>query len=196
MDAITNWPEPRNKNRPLYNAVVEVTRVSASEAVEPVTLEEIKAHMKIDFSDEDDFLQDVLRPACRRTVENYTGVAMIRSDVTAVLKNEIGGIELPYGPIVDISPTGNLLEDLNGDPIDGSTYHVDGVQFLTIREPFADNVYATYQSGYEPEDIPQDLKYALLEEIAFRYHNRGSAEKISPMAKGFADKHRRSTWLL
>lgn len=176
--------------RPLYNAVLEARLLPTS--LEPVTLVEVKAHLKIDFSDEDNYLTALIT-SCRSALERYTGVSISGHTIVAVLKNECGNIELPYGPVV--FPINDIeFLDIDGEVIDSADMILTGDTFLRLST-ITDYVKVTYVTGYNSSTLPQDLKYAVLEEIAFRYHNRGSVEGVSAGARGFADNHKR-TWLL
>lgn len=132
---------------------------------EPVTLEEAKTYMKIDY-DEDDTLITALIVAARQKLEKYLGICMIPKRVIAILQNDCGGIEIPYGPIYGtIDPT--LITDAQDQEVS-----------VTIRGgiyPFLvttiDYVQLIYDAGFY--ELPEVLKIAIKAQVMFMYENRG-----------------------
>lgn len=155
----------------------------ASFADEPVTLEEVKRHLNLlfdtegsaEFDDDDTYLFDLVRQ-CRESVEQTIGVSMAVKTYKAILRNECGGIEIPFGPIAEIisvvDKEGNVLAS-------GTDYSVRGSGFKWIEQPCVDYLEVYYTSGYTQATIPSGLKRALLEEIAFRYNHRGDAMNVT-----------------
>jgi uncharacterized phiE125 gp8 family phage protein len=162
-----------------YNDIIEVqvTTDVAAFANEPVTLDEVKRHLNLlfdttgsyDFDDDDTYLT-ALVSQCRESVEQWLGISMAAKTYRAILRNECGGIEIPYGPVTGVTS----VKDIDGVVLvvtDG--YQLRGNQFQWIEKPVSCYIDIVYTSGYTPANIPKGLKHALLEEIAFRYNNRG-----------------------
>jgi len=162
-----------------YNDIIEVqvTTDVAGLAAEPVTLDMVKRHLNLlfdttgsaVFDDDDTYLTDLVTQ-CRESMEESLNVSMAVKTYRAILRNECGGIEIPYGPVTAITSVKDIDAVLL---VDGDTYQLRGNQFKWLESPVSCYVDIIYTSGYTPANIPKGLKRALLEEIAFRYNNRG-----------------------
>src|SRR5690349_10277020 len=118
-----------------YNDVidVEVTTAVASLAAEPVTLEQVKRHLSLQFDtsgsyqfDDDDTKLEELIVQSREYLEQYTGLSMASKTYKAILRNECGDIEIPYGPITSITS----LKNSDGIAlVSGTSYRLRGNQF-------------------------------------------------------------------
>lgn len=139
-------------------------------ATEPVGLEETKLYMKIDDDiTEDDDLITSLITAARSQLEELTGLSFIPKLITVQLKNQCGGIEIPYGPIpwdIDIS----LITDIEGDEYDIDIYGTGGFFYIPTK---TDWVQLIYVAGYGyTEDLPEDLKTAIKAKVFCMYEDR------------------------
>ncbi len=159
-----------------YNDIIEV-QVTAGPETEPLTLDEVKRHLNLlfdtagsyDFDDDDTYL-NALIGECRQAMEEILGIGLALKSYRAILRNECGGIEIPYGPISTIGD----IKDIDGTLlVDGETYQLRGLEFKWIESPVSCYIDIEYSAGYSTVNIPKGLKRALLEEIAFRYNNRG-----------------------
>lgn len=159
-----------------YNAVLDV-HFSDDEEVEPVTLTEAKNWCRIDVSDDDDIITELIT-AARIICEQYSNISFIPRTVTARLKNPLGGIYLPYGPVTELASVTD--DDLN--ELEIGDYTITGASFKQIKEPFTE-LTLVYTAGYEL--LPKNLKKAMLNQISWMYDNRGSDEsaQISEQAK-------------
>jgi hypothetical protein len=127
---------------------------------EPVALAEAKTFCRIDGTDED-ALVSALIAAARLHVESLTGRALIEQTWRLVLETPRGlVIELPVVPALAIvdAPDGAVLQ---GDAV----LLAEAVAPLTID----------YTAGYgEAEDVPPDLRQAVLTLVAYWYEHRDS----------------------
>lgn len=180
-----------------YNAVLDV-QVTEDMEEEPVTLSEVKQHLNLlfdtdgsfDFTDDDSKLTELITE-CRMALEKYTGVSFGEKTIQAIIRNEMGNQEIPYGPVVgDI--TSAVTEDGEAIP----DVKVRGLQFKWVESPYSCYMHLTYTAGYDT--LPADLKRAIKEEVAFRYKNQGDqpGDTISESARQLADPYRRTQWLL
>lgn len=136
---------------------------------EPVSLQELKDYAKIDFDTDDTLLQSLITVS-RLFLETYTGLSFIPKRLTAQLRNECGGIEIPYGPMQgDLDQT--LITDRDGNE---TTIETEGLDFLSIRTQTA-FVQLIYGAGYTT--LPEPLKTAIKAQAFFLYENRG--ERLS-----------------
>ena len=143
-----------------YNAVISA-EFSDESATEPVTLQEAKDWCRIDVSDDDSLITELIKGA-RYICELYSNISFIERTVTAIIVNGLGRINLPYGPVTS----------------EVAYYDEDEVELTDYSLKTADDcrVQAVYSAGYEA--LPKNLKTALLNQILWMYENRGD-EKLS-----------------
>ena len=132
----------------------------AGPAGEPISRAEAKAYCRVDGDDEDALI-DALIAAARLQVESLTGRALL----SQTWRYERAGtqlcVELPILPVASlvVAP-------------DGATIQGDAV-LLAAPE---DGVSIDYVAGYGgAEDVPADLKQAVLVLVAYWYENRDLA---------------------
>lgn len=158
-----------------YNDVIEV-QVVTEPTTEPVTLTEAKRHLNLlfdtsgsyEFDDDDTYLTDLITQ-CRERVEQQIGVSLAEKTLKAILRNDCGGIEIPFGPVNTITD----LKDEDAVEITSDNYKLRGNLFKWIESPCDCYIEVNYEAGYSETTIPKALKRAILEEIAFRYNHRG-----------------------
>lgn len=161
-----------------YNDVIEVQVVTDITA-EPVTLIEVKRHLNLQFDtsgsyqfDDDDTKLTALITQCRDELEQYTGLSFAGKTLKAILRNECGNIEIPFGPVTALTS----IKDVDGNTLtSGTSYVVRGNLFKWIESPRSCYLEVNYTAGYTA--LPAGLKRALLEEIAFRYTNAGDQQQ-------------------
>jgi hypothetical protein len=167
MDFFRNVQDlPTGKNRPLYNNAYPVV-FSSEGSTEPVDVLKVKRQLQLasDFTDDDTYLQELIS-RCRRIIEKRRGVSLITRTVTAVIKNELGNIELPYGKVNTI--TSALDED--GNAIDSTGY--------TVRDGVLETKYDYIKLAYTvTPSTDESIIDELLELIAYKYAHRGDEEK-------------------
>ena len=151
---------------------------------EPVTLAELKAHLRIDVGDEDELLEGLIRVA-RAHLEAVTGVALMsqgfrlflddwpRSEVIQLMRTPVQTIDaiLVYdadGVAQDQDLTGMLL-DATAKPAR-----------LVVRErsrpgPPINGIEIEFTAGFGAgTDVPPELKRAILIHVAHLYEFRGA----------------------
>lgn len=152
-----------------------------SMGVEPVTLAEAKTHLRVTFTDDDVEIYRMITRA-RKYIENYCNISIVLQRIQ-VVANICGCWDLPYGPVVDIETVENR-ELYNGSGplvyvpatgdwfIDGDNFDSENTQHISTRDRFyPDNrTRITYTAGGY---CPDDLKAAILAQLAFMYEKRG-----------------------
>lgn len=166
---------------------------------EPVTLAQAKAHLRVDFTDDDAYITALLTVG-RMSIEGYTYLSLIQKNLI-VTCDMLKDLELPYGPILSDNDS-IILTDADGDTVDPTTYQITGVSFKTISSLTQKYFRATlqYSAGYTA--VPMLLQQAILNEIAFRYENRGDSadtrKSVNPgiceAAQVLAEPYQRLTW--
>lgn len=159
---------------------------------EPVSLTEVKSYLHIDFT-EDDNLLSIMIKAARKRLERYTGVSFGSKVITAYIKTIAKyPTELPYGPAVTISSVS--LWDENAYNVT-EEYYVVGTDFKKIVV-YTDGLYkVNYTTNWT---VPEDIKLAIMAEVAYRYENRGddNVGTLSTQAKDLAHPYRRLNTVL
>jgi uncharacterized phiE125 gp8 family phage protein len=95
-------------------------------AAEPVTLAEVKAHLRLDHDSEDDLLNGLIR-AAREDVERATGLALIEQNWRLVLDDwpREGCVTVPLYPVREILSVTAYGSEGEGSVIDPASYAVD-----------------------------------------------------------------------
>jgi hypothetical protein len=165
------------------NLVLDI-QFSNESLVEPVTLPEARSWLKLDVSDDDTIVTELITVA-RQQCEGFLNISLISRTVTAWLQIGLDEIRLPYGPVKTITSVTNY----KGDPIAG--YQVKYELFKAL-DPCTE-VKTVYDAGFNGS-IPKQFKTAIKEQIAWLYTNRGDAEvteTLSPIAKKILAPYRR-----
>jgi uncharacterized phiE125 gp8 family phage protein len=165
-------------------------------AVEPVTLAQAKAHLKVDTTD-DDALITALISAARARAEWHTGRALITQGWTLWLDcwPASGAIEVPLPPLQSITSVTTYARDDSASVMDSALYTIDAVSApgrLALKSDAApptnlravNAIAVAFTAGYGDAagDVPQILNEAILELIAYLYENRGEAPAELPLA--------------
>ena len=163
-------------------------------AVEPVSLAEAKAHLKIDTTDEDALIAALIA-AARARAEWHTGRALITQAWTLFLDCwPADAIEIPLPPLQGVTAVTAYARDDSAHVLDASLYTLDTASAparLALKPgvPPPTNlrrlnaIAVAFTAGYGPSagDVPQLLKEAILELVAFLYENRGEAPAELPL---------------
>lgn len=128
---------------------------------EPVTLEEMKAWMRVSSTADDTLISSLITEA-RELIET----ALNHSIVEQTIELTASGREklyLPFQPVTDVT----TVKDMDGEDL---PYEFDGfiISFTSISTSITD-----YTAGYAAP--PEGLLVGLKEVVAFLYENRGDA---------------------
>lgn len=166
-----------------YNDVieVEVTTSVASIDDEPGTLAQVKQHLNMQFDtsgsyqfDDDDTKLELVMKDSREHLEQFTGLSLAQKEYKAILRNECGGIEIPFGPITDLGD----VKDIDGNTLTVDTdYVIRGNKFKWIERPCSCYLEVNFTAGYTPDNIPEGLRRAWLVQIAWNYVNTGDQQQ-------------------
>lgn len=140
-------------------------------AIEPVTLEEAKVYLRVDFDDDDAVITRMIRSSVQR-LQKYSGRVFTRSNCSAYYRQECGGdrILLAYNDNISLT-TGDYVDKLKGG---------------TLIETTDTDVEIDYEAGYTV--IPDWITTAVLQDVAWMYENRGDVTqqgKINPEVREF-----------
>ena len=152
---------------------------------EPLTLAEIKAHLRIDGTAEDGLLTSLITTV-REYLERATGLALISQGWRLYLDTWPGSgvLEISRGPVISIEAvrTFDELGDESAVPLTGHV--LDGVRRparLWLRESVGvrqaiNGVEVDFTAGFGESgaDVPDTLKRAMLLHAAHCYEFRGA----------------------
>jgi uncharacterized phiE125 gp8 family phage protein len=158
----------------------------AGPATEPVTLAEAKAYLRVDGSDEDSFISTLIT-AARLHAESVTGRATISQSWRVVFDAWPADrkVRLPVAPL-------QSLTEIRAYDADGAATALALAEFqpetgtapamLFVPNPVSDMpvirrhdaLEIDYVAGYgdAPEDVPQDLRHAVLTLVGYWFENR------------------------
>ncbi len=156
---------------------------------EPVSLEEAKAHLRVDADDENGLIARLIA-AARGFAESHTGRAFITRELRLWRdcwpNNPQRGLELPWPPLSTVSAVVAYDRSDTATTLSSDAYIVDGAAAparivlrattllpAPLRE--ANAIAVTYEAGYgfEAKDVPAGLRSAMLALIAHWYERRG-----------------------
>lgn len=138
---------------------------------EPVTLQQAKDWLKVEVDDDDNLIEPLIT-AAREFCEDFIGQSLVERTVTTRLRNDLGNIMLPYGPVGVIV----AAEDMDGNTIASDAYTIDGVHTKNLRAPITNGgwVQFEYTAGYAT--CPDKFITAIKNRLAFLYFERGDRE--------------------
>jgi hypothetical protein len=165
----------------MTNRIIDVTVVSDL-AAEPVSLTEIKSYLHIDFTN-DDTLLSTMNIAARRRLESYCSRSFGAKTITSLMDLACYE-ELPYGPV-------NTITSAKLDGVESTNYEIDGDRFTPLSRGKWEVTYTTNGT------VPEDLKLAIMAEVAYRYENRGddNVKTLSSQAKDLAMPYKNLSWV-
>jgi hypothetical protein len=155
----------------MYSYVIDETITEIGYPTEPVTIDEAKAYARVDVTSA---IQDTLFgywiKAARQAIEQMTGLSLVPKNIVAEIQNWQGAIEIPYGPVTSTI----AWKDFNGNV---PTVILEGNQFPRIPIPCG-YLKATYTAGYT-DNVPTELKIAILNQVTSWYENRGDEATLN-----------------
>lgn len=155
------------------SSLISITQTPSDGYTEPVTLADMKAYLRVDFTDDDDLITALIT-AARMKCEKTLGMVLVDTDITAryeVRHNHVYGqmrrkhrYEIFYGPILEESG----VPAFTGLPDDAEVIgHGTSVWVCTYDH----HMDITYQSGWDV--VPSWAVLAIEKQVAWDYESRG-----------------------
>jgi len=153
---------------------------------EPVTVAEARQHLRIDGTDEDSYIEILIKVA-RQLCEQYSGLSFITQSREIKLDRFPCSsiIEIPYGPIQTIDDFTYIDSSGDSQPLTETTDFIVDIHSSPARVQYVNSwpstlnrfssVTIAYTSGYANDDhdpIPEVIKHAMLLHIGSLYENR------------------------
>jgi uncharacterized phiE125 gp8 family phage protein len=154
---------------------------------EVVTLAQAKNHLRVDIEDDDDLISSLIVVA-RQRAEEYTRRAFITQTWEWTLL-------FPYPTITLRSEVQQIDQiTIDGEELSSTTqYKLIGDDLLI--EPTGKSVTIRYTSGYgdNADDVPEQIKQAILQIVGHLYENRES-QGIPPLAEDLLSLYK--VWMI
>jgi uncharacterized phiE125 gp8 family phage protein len=168
--------------------------IVSNPSVEPLTLAEVKLHLKQDF-DEDDALISALIKAARLSAENYCDTSFIQTSYKLTLDDFSDLIKLERGKVIG-TPVVKYYENGTLVTVPTSDYRVIPTRYGAMIEPVTswnvpdertDAVTIEFNVGFgtTADDVPSDIKAAMKLIIGYLYENREDTVKSLPSASEY-----------
>lgn len=165
--------------------------------IEPVSLDDAKAHLRITHDADDDAIAALIKTA-RQICEEHTGLALITRDCRLYLDQwPKHALSLPKPPLVHVAAVN--VYDAGGDAavFPAASYAVDtagrpgriemtGVP-PTPRLPLS-GIEIEFSAGFRdtPDDVPPSLREGIKRLVAHLYMNRGDTGETAIRNSGAA----------
>ena len=147
-------------------------------AIEPVSLAEAKAHLRIDSADEDGLINSLIT-AARLMVEARTARALITQTWLFHLDKPAGFYELPLKPSKAITEISTFDENGTQAVLTGEDYTAEkrGEVMRVKLHRAAYRAEVGFVAGYGDmgADVPASLVQAILQLTAYWFENRGNS---------------------
>jgi uncharacterized phiE125 gp8 family phage protein len=161
--------------------------------LEPLTLEEVKRFLKLDASDEDLLLQDLI-VAVREMAEQYMRQSLLTQVWTYTALDHLPQkVNLPFGPVQTIVSVKLFKLGVPGTTISNSHYYLgDGTNQLHFHfSLLAQKITIEYVAGFgRPADVPATIRLGMLTHLAYLYDNRGVGYSLPPAILSFYSPYR------
>ena len=152
-------------------------------ASEPVTLTEAKLYMRIDNTNDDTLISDLIT-AARQEGENWLRQSLITQTWKVAYDDAIPQmVRLPMGPVNSISSVIIYNQDNSTVTIDPSVYWLNAAQnALTMYQRLTGfRIEITYIAGYGSvaASVPKPIKQGMLSHISYMYDSRAESGEMA-----------------
>jgi uncharacterized phiE125 gp8 family phage protein len=156
----------------------------------PLTLDEVKAHLRLDGSEEDALLSALIA-AATEYVQNITNRQLLEADYELMIDRLPASIPLPRPPFARITEI-RAIDDSGAEVVfDPTYYQISNSEHAIIRgiresgwfaSTYTD-IRVTYTAGYASAAlVPAAIKQAMLLIIGSMYENREDGHDRFPKA--------------
>ena len=166
------------------------TVLLSAPTVEPITLSEAKAHLRVDTNTEDALIQSLIL-ASRLHIEAALDIALITQTWRLHLDRwpRARSLNLPLSPVQSLTAVRVFDGDDDNETVSNAAFILDGTanparlvlsgsRSLPVPGRAANGIEIDFVAGYgdEPSDVPQPIRQALLLLTAHWYENREPVE--------------------
>lgn len=153
---------------------------------EPVSLSEAKAFLRVDGSDEDDIIMQLIS-AARHYAEEYMRRSLITQSWTLWFDDYVPSfITLPMGPVQSVTHVKTYDRAGAVSTVDSVSYRLDAgkTRLLFDAAPMNTRIEVSYVTGYgASSDVPGAIKQGLLHHIASMFDDRVEGLGLTEQAR-------------
>lgn len=167
----------------------KANRIVTEPAIEPVSLDEMKAHARIDDASDETLIEGLIK-AARHWCEHYTRRVFITQGWQMSLAEapSLRSVSFPSAPLLGVTAVRAYSDDGQAEVLDAQNYYIDtlslpgrlvlhdGVTWPEATRP-ANAYVIDYSAGYGPSagDVPEAIRLAIKQLTLHWYENRGEA---------------------
>jgi len=137
---------------------------------EPITLNEVKAHLRIDGDEENELLSALITTA-REMAEEYTRRSLVQQEWELGIQELTTKVYLPRSPVREIT-----YFAVDGQELGTDSYLLIGQEIFCTKKPLKavmpDGIVIRYTAGFDADNIPEAIKRAILMLVGHLYENR------------------------
>lgn len=156
-------------------------RVTTQPQIEPITLDEAKAWLKVDFDAENGLIEGLIM-AAREVAEHHTNRLFITQQLTEMFPAETTCLRLGSGNVQALVSVSVAGEDLEVEDYQLTETDLGHAVILTTAPATAPKVVYTAGYGDTADDVPAVIKQAMQLMITDWYENRADKVKRLPTA--------------
>lgn len=164
--------------------------MTSGPALEPVSLAEAKAHLRIDGTAEDALIGSLIITS-RLHIEAALGLALITQGWSYFLDRwpKAGRLQLPLRPVAAVAQVRIWNTDGGAETLSPSAFLLDGLGMpprlvatdgSVLRDPgrIVNGIEVAFTAGFgpAPDDVPATIRHALLLLVSHWYENREPVE--------------------
>lgn len=161
-----------------------VMTLTTPAASDPLTLAEAKLFLRVDGSEEDSLVSDLI-VAATQSAENYLRQSLITQSWTLEQQYAPGvSVSLPLGPVQTVSQVSIVLEDVT-TVLASDTYELtaDKRALALTQAATADRIVVEYVAGYgDASAVPGAIKQGILQQLSYLFHHREQGEAYAAQA--------------
>lgn len=156
--------------------------------IEPMTVDEAKQWLNVDYDDQDEVIASIIK-AARLKIEKRCGISIAMKQYRIKFARFDGNVELANPPVVSVDSVKYIDEDGNEQTVDASSYVLIEDDYAPYLHPLTDwptdiatrtdAIRVEFTSGIDiedspPDEVPDDLLQAMRWLISHFFENRES----------------------
>ncbi|MDB2415491.1 head-tail connector protein [Rickettsiales bacterium] len=175
-------------------ASIPYLKIQTAPASEPITLTEAKNYLRVDGSDDDTYITNLI-VATRQVAEKY----MHNSLITQTWKMSFDqyaptNVNLQMGPVQSISSVKIITRNESETTLDSSAYYLNAGNERLIFDacPVSHKIEILYVTGYgdAASDVPEPIRNAILAHMAAIYDDRAGGDVIPQQSRELYNAYR------
>ncbi|PIR39589.1 MAG: hypothetical protein COV35_03540 [Alphaproteobacteria bacterium CG11_big_fil_rev_8_21_14_0_20_39_49] len=164
-----------------------VLELHTAPAIEPLTLTEVKTYLKVNTSDDDALITNLIITV-RQATEKFLKVSLIsQSRKISYDKYCPSVVKLAMGPVQSITSVTAVQRDESTSVISTNAYYLSAGKRKLIFDAnvVSHRVEIIYVAGYGDlaDDVPNPIKQGMLSHILAIYDGRAGANVIPPQSQ-------------